>query len=426
MTDDASFGAALTRLWPHAPKPLLEGIIATAPAVFEKYGFGPLEQAHCMAQISHECGQGHETIENLNYSPEGIVRTWPSRFPSLAAAVPFAHKPQDLANKVYNGRMGNRPGSNMGWTFRGRGATNTTGHDGYYALAQKTALDLLNDPDLVNRPDKFLECGVVDFILCGCVPFAKADDCRNVTRHLNGGLIGLAQREDWLRRWKSALLPVHGADALFPPATPPSEGELRFGDSGFEVKGLQGGLKAKNYACGTDDGDYLEGTRGAVAKFQLDHGLPATGIADRATRDALERSPGAPIAEARATATVQDLREKGSRTVAGADRVSFIGKIKAWLGIGVTSGALAGHAGALDLDSVQGGVDRAQQAAGMLDQLKGLTAPLAGFLKPLLVHPATLPIAAGIAIGGILLVIEARRIRRARLDDHHTATNMGR
>ena len=346
---DATFGGALTRLWSNASKPLLEGIIASAPSVFAKYGITtPLLAAHVMAQISHECGAGHDVVENLNYSPQGIVRTWPSRFPSLAEAIPFAHKPQDLANKVYNGRMGNKPGSNMGWTFRGRGGCNTTGHDAYYALAQKMALDLLNNPDLVNRPDLFLECAVVDFIMCGCVPFAKNDDLRGVTHHLNGGFIGLAEREVWLKQWKSALLPVHGQEALFPAPAPRTEGELRFGDSGFEVKGLQGGLKAKNYACGIDDGDYLEGTRGAVAKFQLDHGLPATGVADSATKEVLAKSPGAPIAEARAAATVQDLREAGSRTVAGADRVSFIGKLKTWLGLGIGGGAVAGpcrHAG---------------------------------------------------------------------------------
>ncbi len=411
MTDDASFGGALARLWPGCPAPLREGIIATAPAVFEKYGFTPLVIAHFMAQISHECGAGRETVENLNYSPEGIVKTWPSRFASIAAAVPYAHSPQALANKVYNGRMGNKPGSNMGWTFRGRGATNTTGHDGYYALAQKTALDLVNDPDLVNKPELFLECGVVDFILCGCVPFAKADDVRNVTRHLNGGLIGLAEREDWLRRWKSALLPVHGQEALFPAPAPRSEGELRFGDSGFEVKGLQGGLKAKNYPCGTDDGNYLEGTRGAVAKFQLDHGMPGTGVADRATRDLLEKSPGAPIAEARATATVQDLREKGSRTIASADRLNPLGWILKITGFG-TAGA------AVDLDGVQSAVDKAQQAKGLFESARELAAPL--LASPLL------PIGVAIGVVGILIVIEVSRIRRARLEDHRSTANMGR
>jgi putative chitinase len=425
---EPSFGGALTRLWHTAPTPLLEGIIATAPAVFAKYGFMPLVIAHFMAQISHECGAGRETVENGNYSPEGIARTWPSRFHSVAEAIPFAHNARKLFNKVYNGRMGNLPGSDMGWTFRGRGATNTTGHDGYYELAKKTSLDLVNDPDLVNKPELFLECGVVDFILCGCVPFAKDDDARNVTRHLNGGLIGLAQREVCLKQWKSALLPIHGQEALFPAPAPRAEGELRFGDHGFEVKGLQAGLKAKSYACGTDDGDYLEGTRGAVAKFQLDHGLPSTGIADAVTKQALAKSPGAPIGEGRATATVQDLREAGSRTIAGADRVGFIGWVKTLLGIGggVAVTASGPEKPAPDLDMLQTGIDKAQQAAGMFDQVRGFAGGALGFAKPLLAHPAFLPIAVTVAIAGVLLVLESRRIKRARLDDHRSATNLGR
>lgn len=416
---DVTFGAALSRLWPRCPVPLRDGMIATAPAVFAKYGFTPLVIAHFMAQISHECGCGREIVENLNYSPEGIVKTWPSRFKSIGESMPFAHNPEKLANKVYNGRMGNRAGSGDGWKFRGRGGTNTTGHDGYFKLAQKTALDLINDPDLVNRPDLFIECAVIDFILCGCVPFAQRDDLRGVTYHLNGGFIGLSQREDWLRRCKSALLPVHGPEALAPAPVARSAGELHYGDRSYEVKGLQRELREKGYAVGTDDGEFHEGTRGAVAKLQLDHGLPATGIVDEATKDALARSAGAPIGEARATATVKDLRQAGSRTIAGADRIGSIGWLKTLLGIGGAAAAGGAEKGALDLDTVQSGIDKAHQAASIVDQLKG-------FAKPLLTHPAFLPIAVAIAIAGIVIVLEARRIRAARVEDHRSAANMGR
>jgi putative chitinase len=101
--------------------------------------------------------------------------------------------------------MGNAAGSDDGWNFRGRGASQTTGREGYARLAKATGLDVLNHPDLVNDPQRFLECGVADFILCGCLPFAKADDVLNVTRRLNGGTVGLAQRQAWLAKWKAAL-----------------------------------------------------------------------------------------------------------------------------------------------------------------------------------------------------------------------------
>src|SRR5436305_214800 len=134
-----------------------------------------------------------------------MMQVWPSRFPTMAMAAPYAGNPRALANKVYNGRMGNAPGSDDGWTFRGRGAAQTTGREGYARLAKATGLDLVHFPDLVNEPQRFLECGVADFVLCGCLPFAKADDVLNVTRRLNGGAVGLAERRAWLARWKAAL-----------------------------------------------------------------------------------------------------------------------------------------------------------------------------------------------------------------------------
>lgn len=412
-----TFGAALARLWPTAKPGIVDGVTRHADAVFAKYGFDAQLVAHFMAQVSHECGGGREIVENGNYSPEGIVRTWPSRFKSISEAMPFAHNATKLFDEVYGGRMGNtRPGD--GSLFRGRGGTNTTGHDGYYKLAQKMALDLLSNPDLVNDPDLFLECAVVDYILCGCVPFAKRGDIRGETHALNGGLIGLAEREAWLKRWKVALQACAGSGELFPEPQP-TPGILKFGDKGFEVKGLQQHLAEKGYACGTDNGEFHEATRRAVGGFQLDHGLPSTGIVDQDTKDALARSPGIPIGEARATATVQDLRDAGSRTIASSDRLDVLGKVKTWLGLGTAGGAIAGHAGAFDLDAVQSGIDKAQQAAGMFDQVKPM-------LHAVFANPFALPIGLAIGILGIGVLLEVRRIRKIRVDEHRSATNMGR
>jgi putative chitinase len=216
----SSFGEVLSRLWPSGDARiagLRAGISAAAPAVFAKYGITtPLLVAHVMAQISHECGAGHDVVENLNYTAGRMMQVWPSRFSSMAMAAPYAGNPRALANKVYNGRMGNAAGSDDGWKFRGRGAAQTTGREGYARLAKATGLDLVNHPDLVNDPTRFLECGVADFVLCGCLPFARADDVLNVTRRLNGGTVGLAQREIWLAKWKAAL---GSAPVVFAPAT---------------------------------------------------------------------------------------------------------------------------------------------------------------------------------------------------------------
>jgi putative chitinase len=209
-----AFINTLYNLWP-AGDALIPGLrdamAAAAPDVFEKYAFdSSLVIAHFMAQISLECGAGTEVVENLNYNPERIEEVWPSRFPDLVDAIPYAHNPRLLANKVYNGRMGNAPNSNDGWDFRGRGATQTTGREGYAALGKALDLDLLTSPDLVNDPAHFLECGAADFVLCGCLPYAQEDDVIKVTKALNGGLTDLVERENWLARWKAAF----GVDAV--------------------------------------------------------------------------------------------------------------------------------------------------------------------------------------------------------------------
>jgi putative chitinase len=205
---DAIFARALTRLWPHGDRRvpgLVSASIAAAPAVFAKYGLSSdLVIAHAMAQFSHECGAGDEMVENLNYRAEQLLRQWPRHF-TPAQAIAMQHNPRAIADQAYNGRMGNRPGTDDGWNFRGRGAAQTTGRDAYTKLGIELDLDLVNHPELVIDPARFLECGVADFIACGCLPFAQRDELFQVTQHLNGGQIGAEPRAHWLTLWKHEL-----------------------------------------------------------------------------------------------------------------------------------------------------------------------------------------------------------------------------
>jgi len=199
----------MQRLWPHADQHvsgLIEGIVKTAPSVFLKYGLiSNLTIAHAMAQFSEECGCGLEMIENMDYSASRLRQVFPTHF-SSAMAERCAHNPRQIADIAYGGRMGNQPPpSDDGWNFRGRGFSQVTGREGYGKLAQKTGLPLLDHPELLSDPDYALECGVADFILCGCLPSAERDDVIGVTKHLNGGYNGLAERRRQLAIWKDAL-----------------------------------------------------------------------------------------------------------------------------------------------------------------------------------------------------------------------------
>jgi putative chitinase len=199
----------LQKLWPHGDQHvpgLIEGIATSAPAVFEKHKIEtPLTIAIMMAQFSEECGAGLEMEENMNYTAERLLQVFPRHFtPRLAAQA--AHNPRMVADIAYGGRMGNAPPpSDDGYNFRGRGLSQVTGRDGYAALAKATGLDLTDNPSLLSSPDYALECGVADFVLCGCLPFAEKGDVLSVTKHLNGGTNGLAERVRWTGLWKREL-----------------------------------------------------------------------------------------------------------------------------------------------------------------------------------------------------------------------------
>lgn len=215
----------LDRLWPqgdHKIPGLRAGIVNAAPRVFVKYGIkNDLVIAHMMAQFSHECGAGLEMTENVNYTAERAAQVWPLRANDVNAHRHFANAddcykkcssfPGDplfhkkLIDLVYGTRMGNRPGTDDGWNFIGRGLPQTTGRDGYTKLQQTTGLPLLDNPNMVSDPANALECGVSDFINCGCLPWAENDNVLEVTEHLNGGTVGLEEREQWLAKWKAVL-----------------------------------------------------------------------------------------------------------------------------------------------------------------------------------------------------------------------------
>jgi putative chitinase len=85
MTD---FSTALMRLWPNGDEKipgLRAGMIASAPAVFVKYGItSPLSVAHVMAQGSHECGDSRAVVENPRHSPRRMTQVRPSHLMQIS------------------------------------------------------------------------------------------------------------------------------------------------------------------------------------------------------------------------------------------------------------------------------------------------------------------------------------------------------
>lgn len=212
-----AFARALTRLWPHgnaAVPGLVVGMISTANAVFQKYSIvSDLVIAHAMAQFSEETNGGQEIVENMNYSAARLLQIFPSHF-TPAQAIAMQHQPRLIADQAYGGRNGNTPPpSDDGWNFRGRGFSQLTGKSNYMALAKTIGLDLINHPELLTDPEHALDCGIGDFIQCGCLPYALKDSLVGVSSMLNTGhytsninaINGYSIRKSWLALWKHAL-----------------------------------------------------------------------------------------------------------------------------------------------------------------------------------------------------------------------------
>lgn len=174
---------------------------AAADTVLAPYGINanPLRLAHFMAQVLHETSGLTLVIENMNYRAERIVAVWPSRFANVAAAQPFAHNPEALANKVYGGRMGNvNPGD--GYRFIGRGLLQITGREAYQRIGQALGIDLAGNPDLACAAPSCIQVAGEEWQTSGCNALADTNSVRKVTMAINGGLVGLGSRQDWLAK----------------------------------------------------------------------------------------------------------------------------------------------------------------------------------------------------------------------------------
>ena len=163
----------------------------------------PLRQVHFLAQFGHETGGFKRLVENLNYSAEGLLATWPSRF-NKSTAAQMARKPELIANHVYGGRLGNtQPGD--GWKYRGRGGFQLTGRENYRKAGQAIGLPLEAEPERVESMEVAALTATWYWVDRGLNSLADADDLIAITRRINGGLHGIDDRRTRLHRAKKAL-----------------------------------------------------------------------------------------------------------------------------------------------------------------------------------------------------------------------------
>ncbi len=247
--------------------------------VLPKYGVTTERRvAHFISQCAHESNNFRSLEENLNYSEDALNRVFPRYFGAgKRNAAEYARNPEKIANYVYmdefrsaRGALGNtQPGD--GWRFRGRGLKQLTGRNNYARFAQSVGITAEEAAAYVATEKGAIESAAWFWDTNKLNTIADTDDVVLMTKRINGGDIGLADRQ---QRYTRAMQ-VFGGSA--PPAAAPSGGAnlnetVRVGSRGETVKAVQAKLGI------AADGVFGPGTERAVRAWQTANGLTADGI----------------------------------------------------------------------------------------------------------------------------------------------------
>jgi len=199
------------------PDKWLDAVVQTC----QEFEIDTLERiAAFIAQTAHESGGYTMLTENLNYKAATLAACWPNRFAVLGAdkkpikengklvptavANSIAGKPELIANLVYSNRMGNGPAeSGEGWLYRGRGLKQLTGKDNVTRCGQALGVDFVGNPDLLLEPLYAARSAGWFWKTNNLSKFADVEDLEGMTKKINGGLIGIADRKARYQKAKS-------------------------------------------------------------------------------------------------------------------------------------------------------------------------------------------------------------------------------
>ncbi|SUD59824.1 lysozyme [Ectopseudomonas oleovorans] len=163
----------------------------------------PNEQAAFMAQMDHESAGFTRLEENLSYSPKQFLKMFGARAgintEDEAKAI-LSKGPEATGEAMYGGAWGARNLGNTepgdGHKFRGRGYTQLTGRSNYEAAGKALGIDLVSNPDMAADPEVAAKVATWYWkSRPGLSEAAKNGDVTGVTKKINGGTNGLADRQ---------------------------------------------------------------------------------------------------------------------------------------------------------------------------------------------------------------------------------------
>ena len=176
--------------------------------ILPKYGVDtPLRLSHYLSQIGHEAQNFSAYRENLNYSEEGLLKTFKSDFDinkdkvlspaEKAKAKKLARKPKEIADFVYANQNGNgNEATGDGSKYIGRGAIMVTGESNYLECSKFIFGDdrLLKNPELLELPQYSIMASMWFWTKHKLNSLADKDDVKAITKIINGGYNGLDDR----------------------------------------------------------------------------------------------------------------------------------------------------------------------------------------------------------------------------------------
>jgi putative chitinase len=150
-----------------------------------------------MAQTAHESGGYKALTENLNYRAETLCKVWPRLFPNMDVANQYAHQPEKIANRAYGGRMGNGPEeSGDGFKYCGRGLIQLTGKQNYTKFAESIETPVEEIPEFLATFEGAIQSACWFWETNNLNQYADSGDILTMTKRINGGTLGLEDRQN--------------------------------------------------------------------------------------------------------------------------------------------------------------------------------------------------------------------------------------
>jgi putative chitinase len=156
----------------------------------------PQRVASFLAQCAHESGGFVFLKENLNYKAASLRRVFPKYFPDDATANQYAGKGEMIANRVYANRMGNGPEeSGDGFKYCGRGLIQLTGKNNYTFFAGSLDIPVEEASEYLQTFEGAVQSACFFWEQNKLNQYADSGDILTMTKRINGGTIGLEDRQ---------------------------------------------------------------------------------------------------------------------------------------------------------------------------------------------------------------------------------------